>query len=89
MSLDEQRKRLECMCWDANLTEQQRQKARQARDRLSDAQILEAWRRVSERSAEYELLVNKLTAVVDGIQANELTNVTDDLNNILNKVTQD
>ena len=88
MSLEEQRNRLESMSWDANLTEQQRRKARQGRDRLSDAQIQDAWDRISERSAEYELLVNKLTTVVDRIQANKLTNVTDDLNDILGQVTQ-
>lgn len=85
MSLNEQRKRLENMCWDSSLTEQQRREARQARDRLSDVQILDAWNRIDERSAEYVSLVDELTTVVDEIQDNKLTGVTDKLNNLLSK----
>lgn len=86
MSLNEQRKRLENMSWDLSLTEQQRSEARHARKRLSDAQILDAWNRIDERSAEYVSLVDELTAVVDKIQANKLSVVTDELNNVIGKI---
>ena len=86
MSLNEQRIRLQQMSWDTSLTDQQRSEARHARDRLSDAQIQDAWNRINDRSAEYISLVDELTTVVDKIQANKLSGVTDEISNFLGKL---
>lgn len=83
MSIENELNRLKSLGRNSKVSEQQRQEARKAWDRINQNLILAAWERVRQRTAEYEALAKRLTSVVDNIKANRLTNAMDDLNGIL------
>lgn len=87
MSVQSELDRLKNLSRDSNVSEEQRQKARAARDRINVNMILAAWARIEARTAEYEALVKRLAAVVDDIAADRLTTAIDDVTEILSDVT--
>jgi hypothetical protein len=86
MSHTDELERLKSMSNDLSLPAEQRAKARQARDRMIEDEILANWEEVEARGAQYDVLVGQLKAIVDDIQANRTTSAIDDLNSVLTDV---
>jgi len=86
MSLQSELDRLEALGRNPNVSSEQRQKARDAWDKINDDLVLAAWIRIKARIAEYDALVAKLAAVVNDISANRLTTAIDDVTSISNDV---
>ena len=86
MSLQNELDRLEALGRNPTVSSEQRQKARDAWDKINDDLILSAWQRIEARTAEYDALVSRLAAVVDNISADRLTTAIDDVTAVLDSV---
>lgn len=86
MSYQEELDRLQSIITSDNSTEAQRIAARQAKDKLIDNSIDEAFARFEARTEAFNALISRLGAVIDNIAANQLTGVIDTLDNVVSDV---
>jgi benzoyl-CoA reductase/2-hydroxyglutaryl-CoA dehydratase subunit BcrC/BadD/HgdB len=71
---------------DDNVTEGQRQTAREARDKLTERAIGAAFQSISDRTATYNELAERLKEVVDGISQNQIDGALGQLETVLTDV---
>lgn len=86
MSYQEELDRIQSIITSDNSTEAQRNAARQARDKLIDNSIDEAFARFEARTEAFNALISRLGAVIDNIAANQLTGVIDTLDDVVSDV---
>ena len=86
MSYQEELNRLQEVITSDNSTEKQRKAAREAKKKLIDNSIDEAFARFEERTDEYNTLIGRLKDVVDRIKANQLTTVMGDLDVVMKDI---
>lgn len=85
MSLQDELDRLDEIS-NSGATAEQRQKAADAFEKLIDGAIADAWTEIENRTAEYGVLLARLTQIVDDISANRLTSAIDDINGVLTDI---
>ncbi len=86
MSYQEELDRIQSIITSDNSTEAQRNAARQARDKLIENSIDEAFARFEDRTEAFNALISRLGAVIDNIAANQLTGVIDTLDDVVSDV---
>ena len=86
MSYQDELSRLQSIVTADGSTDEQRNAARAARDKLIDNSIEDAFKRIEDRTQEFNSLMGKLKGVVDKIAANQLSGVIDTLNNVVGDV---
>lgn len=86
MSYQKELNRLQKVITSDNSTEKQRKAAREAKKKLIDNSIDEAFARFEERTDEYNTLIGRLKDVVDRIKANQLTTVMGDLDVVMKDI---
>jgi hypothetical protein len=83
MSYQEEFNNLQKIITSDNSSEEQREKAREAKKKLIDESIDQAFQSIEKRTDEYNQFVDKLRNIVNKIAANQLTTVIEDLDGIL------
>lgn len=86
MSYQEELNRLQKVITSDNSTEEQRKVAREAKKKLIDKSIDEAFASFEERTNEYTTLIRRLKDVVDRIKANQLTNAMEDFDAVIKDI---
>lgn len=86
MSYQEELNRLQKVITSDNSTEKQRKAAREAKKKVIDNSIDEAFARFEERTDKYNTLIGRLKDVVDRIEANQLTTVMGDLDVVMKDI---
>ena len=86
MSYQEELNRLQRLITSDGSSEEQREKARAAKEKLIDDSINHALITFEERTQEYEQFIGKLKNVIDKIAANQLTMVMEDLDAAINDI---
>lgn len=86
MSYQEELNRLQKVITSDNSTEEQRKVAREAKKKLIDDSIDEAFASFEERSNEYTILIGRLKDVVDRIKANQLTTAMEDFDAVIKDI---
>ena len=69
-------------------TDEQREAARDVKEKMFSASIQEVFERFEVRTEEYNALIGRLKNVVDNIAANELTDVIDSIDGVLIDITE-
>ena len=80
--------RLKKIIMSRNSSIEQVTAANNMRNKLLEEMIEDAFNRIEQRTDLYTKLVDKLDDIVDGIKANQLSTVMDDLTGVLNEVKQ-
>ncbi|MCP4522545.1 MAG: hypothetical protein GY827_12765 [Cytophagales bacterium] len=86
MSIEAEIARLEVICLDFEMPQEQRDAASQAIDKLCENQINEAWKQIEESGTELQNLSTQLSDLVTKIENNE--NITETMNNVTTLVTE-
>jgi predicted ribonuclease YlaK len=86
MSYQEELNRLQKVITSDNSTEEQRKVAREAKKKLIDNSIDEAFASFEERTNEYTTLIGRLKDVVDRIKANQLTTAMEDFDAVIKDI---
>lgn len=86
MTLQTELNRLDAIINSDDSTDEQRDTATEAWERLLDQATSNAWNRIRARSAQYDALIGRLSKIVDNIEANSIGSAMDDLNGLLNDV---
>jgi len=86
MSYQEELNRLQKVITSDNSTEEQRKVAREAKKKLIDNSIDEAFASFEERTNEYTILIGRLKDVVDRIKANQLTTAMEDFDAVIKDI---
>ena len=87
-SYEEEYERLDRIITADESTEEQRDAAREAIDKLIDQEIAKHFESIRARTAEYAELTRQLATIVDSIQANQLTGAIDRLDGLLTTVAE-
>jgi len=69
-------------------TDEQRDAARDAKEKLFSASIQEVFERFEARTEEYNALIAQLKNIVDNIAANKLTDVIESIDGVLTDITE-
>ena len=86
MSYQEELNKLQKVITSDNSTEEQRKVAREAKKKLIDNSIDEAFASFEERTNEYTTLIGRLKDVVDRIKANQLTTAMEDFDAVIKDI---
>lgn len=86
MSYQEELNKLQKVITSDNSTEEQRKVAREAKKKLIDNSIDEAFTSFEERTNEYTTLIGRLKDVVDRIKANQLTTAMEDFDAVIKDI---
>ena len=86
MSYQEELNRLQKVITSDNSTEEQRRVAREAKKKLIDNSIEEAFKSFEERTNEYTTLIGRLKDVVDRIKADQLTTAMEDFDAVIKDI---
>jgi ABC-type transporter Mla subunit MlaD len=86
MSYQDELNRLQIIITSDNSTEAQRDAARQAKDKLIDNSIDEAFASFEDRTEEFNALIGRLGKAVDDIAANQLTGVIETIDGVVSDV---
>lgn len=86
MSYQEELNKLQKVITSDNSTEGQRKVAREAKKKLIDNSIDEAFASFEERTNEYTTLIGRLKDVVDRIKANQLTTAMEDFDAVIKDI---
>lgn len=86
MSYREELNRLQQIITSDSSSDEQRDKARAAKDKLIDNTIKQAFAAIEKRTQEYKQFIDKLKDIIDNIAANQLTTVIEDLDNLLKDI---
>ena len=86
MSYQEELNRLQKVITSDNSTEEQRRVAREAKKKLIDNSIEEAFESFEERTNEYTTLIGRLKDVVDRIKADQLTTAMEDFDAVIKDI---
>lgn len=86
MSYQEELNKLQKVITSDNSTEQQRKVAREAKNKLIDNSIDEAFASFEERTNEYAALIARLKDVVDRIKRNQLTTAMEDFDAVIKDI---
>jgi predicted transcriptional regulator len=86
MGYQEEFNRLQKIITSDASSEEQREKARDAKKKLIDGEIDQAFIAFEKRTKEYEQFLEKLKDIVDRIAANQLTTVIKDLDGIVKDI---
>jgi|LGVF01.1.fsa_nt_gb ABC-type transporter Mla subunit MlaD len=88
MGYQEELTRLQEIIVSDDSTDEQREAARDAKEKLFSASIQKVFERFEARAEEYNALIGRLKNVVDNIAANDLTDVIDSIDGILSEITE-
>ena len=88
MGYQEELARLQNIIVSDDSTDEQRDAARDAKEKLFSASIQEVFERFEARTEEYKALIGRLKKIVDNITANELTGVIESIDGVLKDVTE-
>ena len=88
MGYQEELARLQNIIVSDDSTDEQRDAARDAKEKLFSASIQEVFERFEARTEEYKALIGRLKRIVDNIAANKLTGVIESIDGVLNDVTE-
>ena len=88
MGYQEELTRLQNIIVSDDSTDEQRDAARDAKEKLFSASIQEVFERFEARTEEYKALIGRLKKIVDNITANELTGVIESIDGVLKDVTE-
>jgi len=86
MSYEDELRRLQTIITADGSTTEQRNAAREARNKLIDNSIEEAFKRFQDRTAEFNALMGRLRGVIDKIAANQLSGIVDTLNGVVGDI---
>lgn len=89
MSYDTELKRLQKIITADNSTDEQRDTARIAKEKLIDNAIEDAFRRIENRTAKYNDFIEKLKAIVNDIKVNKLTTALADIDGVMQEAVEE
>lgn len=88
MGYQEELTRLQKIIVSDDSTGEQREAARDVKEKLFSSAIQKVFERFEARTVEYNALIGRLKNVVDNIAANELTDMIDSIDGILSDITE-
>ena len=88
MGYQEELARLQGIIVSDESTDEQREAARDAKEKLFSTAIQELFEKFEDRTEEYRILINRLERIVDNIAANELTGVIESIDGVLTELTE-
>ena len=89
MSYDTEFKRLQKIITADDSTDDQRDTARVAKEKLIDNAIEDAFKRMENRTAKYNDLIEKLKAIVNDIKLNKLTTALADIDGVMQEAVEE
>lgn len=80
--------RLQAIVVADDSTDEQRSAARDAQAKLVHGEVAGLFARFEQRTADYQRMIQRLTAVIDGIHANQLVGIADEVTSIVTEAEE-